>query len=109
VIDAIGYAAGILAMITFLPQIFKTMRTRRSADISMTMLLLTLATNLLYVAYGAMLRLYPIVIMVGIMSCTVVLQIMLTIKYRSETPLANKSEAGDTTTQQAHAADIGSE
>ena len=94
-IDAIGYIAGFLAMITFLPQLIKTARSKKAGDISMLMLLLTLAANVLYVIYGAMLRLYPIVIMVGIMTCTVVLQIVLTMKYRNETQLANKPAAGD--------------
>ena len=93
-IDVIGYAAGTLAMVTFLPQLIKTVRTKRAADISMLMLLLTLATNVLYVVYGALLKLYPIVIMIGIMACTVVLQILLTVKYRNSTQLANKPDAG---------------
>jgi MtN3 and saliva related transmembrane protein len=95
IVDAIGYLAGFLAMITFLPQLIKTARSRKAGDISMLMLLLTLTTNVLYVIYGAMLRLYPIVMMVGIMTCTVALQIVLTMKYRNETQLANKSDAGD--------------
>jgi MtN3 and saliva related transmembrane protein len=82
-------------MITFLPQLIKTLRSKKAGDISMLMLLLTLATNVLYVIYGAILRLYPIVIMVGIMTFTVVLQIVLTMKYRNETQLANKPDAGD--------------
>ncbi len=59
-IDTIGYVAGFLAMISFLPQVIKTLRTRRTDDISMGMLLLTLITNILYVIYGTLLELYPI-------------------------------------------------
>ena len=81
-IDVIGYIAGLLAMITFLPQIIKTIRTKSAGDISMLMLLLTLATNILYVVYGVLLNLYPIVIMIGIMTFTVLLQVVLTVKYR---------------------------
>ena len=80
-IDAIGYAAGFLAMISFLPQVIKTLKTRRAGDISMGMLLLTLITNILYVIYGLLLDLYPITIMIGIMTCIVVLQIILTMKW----------------------------
>ena len=60
--DAIGYVADLLAMITFLPQLIKTARSKKAGDISVLMLLLKLATNVLYVIYGVMLRLYPIVI-----------------------------------------------
>ena len=82
-IDTIGYVAGFLAMISFLPQVIKTLRTRRTDDISMGMLLLTLSTNILYVIYGTLLDLYPIIIMIGIMTCIVILQIILTLKWSS--------------------------
>jgi MtN3 and saliva related transmembrane protein len=82
-IDTIGYVAGFLAMISFLPQIIKTLRTRRTNDISMGMLLLTLITNILYVIYGSLLELYPIIIMIGIMTFIVILQIILTLKWSS--------------------------
>ncbi len=84
-IDAIGYLAGFLAMITFLPQIIKTLGTKKADDISMAMLLLTLATNILYMIYGLLLTLYPVIIMLGIMSCIVFLQILLTLKYSNVT------------------------
>lgn len=82
-IDTIGYVAGFLAMISFFPQVIKTLRTRRTDDISMGMLLLTLITNILYVIYGSLLELYPIIIMIGIMTCIVILQIILTMKWSS--------------------------
>ncbi len=81
--DTIGYVAGFLAMISFLPQVIKTLKTRRAGDISMGMLLLTLITNILYVIYGLLLGLYPIIIMLGIMTSIVVLQIILTMKWSS--------------------------
>jgi len=71
-------------MVTFLPQVIKTLRTKRAGDISMLMLLLTLVTNILYVVYGVLLSLYPVVIMLGIMTCTVLIQIVLTVKYKEE-------------------------
>ena len=47
------------------------------------MLILTLLTNVLYLLYGAILKLYPIVIMIGIMTVIVIVQIAFTLKYRS--------------------------
>ena len=80
-IDAIAYLAGVLAMITFLPQVLKTMRTKKAEDISLAMLLLTFAANAFYIIYGILLNLYPVIIMLGIMSCIVIVQIILTLKY----------------------------
>ena len=90
-IDLIGYTAGVIAMVTFLPQLIKTLRTKKASDISMLMLLLTLATNVLYVVYGFLLSLYPVVIMLGVMTCMVILQIMLTLKYNKDAKMANKA------------------
>ena len=95
-IDTIGYAAGFIAMITFLPQLLKTIRTKKTADISMIMLLLTLAANILYVVYGILLELYPVVIMLGIMTCILILQIALTMKYRGSTNRAHKPDSDGT-------------
>jgi MtN3 and saliva related transmembrane protein len=83
-VEFIGYIAGFLAMISFIPQVVKTMHSKCAGDISLSMLLLTLITNLLYVAYGIALGLKPIVIMIGIMCGIVVLQIGLTLKYRKK-------------------------
>ena len=89
-VDTIGYLAGFLAMISFFPQVIKTLRTRRTDDISMGMLLLTLITNILYIIYGSYLELYPIIIMIGIMTCVVILQITLTLIWSSR----NKGRPG---------------
>jgi MtN3 and saliva related transmembrane protein len=83
-IDLLGYTAGLLAMSSFLPQVLKTIRTKRVTDLSMFMLLLTLATNVLCVIYGVLLRLYPIIIMIGVMSGIVLVQIVLTLKYSKD-------------------------
>ena len=71
-------------MLSFIPQVVKTIRSKSAEDISLLMLLLTLLTNLLYVVYGIALHLTPIVVMIGIMSGTVVLQIGITLKYRQK-------------------------
>ncbi len=81
-VEFIGYLAGFLAMISFLPQVAKTIRSRSANDISLAMLLLTFATNVLYLIYGVALNLMPIVIMLSIMTCIVLLQIALTLRCR---------------------------
>ncbi len=45
-VDLIGYIAGFLAMLTFLPQVIKTLRTKKADDISLWMLFLTLFANI---------------------------------------------------------------
>ncbi len=83
-VEIIGYLAGFLAMISFLPQVVKTLHSKSAKDISLAMLLLTLSANVLYLIYGINLRLTPIVVMLSIMTCVILLQIGLTLKYRSK-------------------------
>jgi len=82
-IDLFGYAAGLIATISFLPQVIKTYKTKKANDISIYMLALTLTTNILYIIYGLFLKLYPVIVMVSIMSLIIILQMILTIKYRN--------------------------
>ena len=82
-VDLIGYMAGFIAMITFLPQVIKTLRTKKAGDISLWMLSLTLLTNILYVIYAIILDLTPIIVMIGIITIIVIVQLMLTLKYKN--------------------------
>ena len=81
-VDFIGYLAGFLAMISFLPQVIKTIRTRSVNDISLSMLMLTLGTNILYLVYSTSLNLKPITVMISLSTCIVLLQIVLTIRFK---------------------------
>jgi len=83
-VEFIGYLAGFIAMITFLPQVIRTIRMKKSDDISLWMLSLTLLANVLYEIYAIALSLTPVIVMIGLMNIIVVLQIYLTIKYRKK-------------------------
>jgi len=84
--DLIGYAAGTFLMWSFLPQLIKTIKTRRAEDISIGMLIVTLISALLYEIYASLLGLMPVIIMNGVFAITVFLQLVITIR------LHNKSE-----------------
>ena len=77
--DLIGYAAGLFSMWSFLPQLLKTVRTRRAEDISVAMLCITLIAVLLYEVYAIRLHLTPVIVMNGIFAVTVFLQLVITV------------------------------
>lgn len=79
--SAVGYTAGILRMISFVPQVLKTLRTRKAHDISLSTLIITLVTTTLYIAYGYMLKLMPIVATLSVLWAMVLFQIALTVRY----------------------------
>jgi len=79
--DLIGYLAGILLTLCFLPQILKTYQLKQADEISMVMLLLSLASALFYEIYSWLLELWPVFIMNGIFSLLIVVEIWLKIYY----------------------------
>lgn len=96
-VDFIGYLAGFLAMISFLPQVIKTIRTRSVDDISISMLMLTLVTNILYLIYGVALNLTPVVVMLTIMTVIVIVQIIFTMRFKKTVKVPNQTSPVDTT------------
>lgn len=81
IVDLIGYAAGGILAICFVPQIFQTIKTRRADDVSLWMMLLTLLSALLYEIYASLLGLWPVVIMNGIFGTLVAFQIVLKVYF----------------------------
>jgi MtN3 and saliva related transmembrane protein len=79
--DLVGYLAGILLTLCFLPQILKTYRLKQADEISMVMLLLSLASAISYEIYSWLLELWPVFIMNGIFSLLIAVEIWLKIYY----------------------------
>jgi MtN3 and saliva related transmembrane protein len=61
-VDALGYTAAVFATGSFVPQVFKTWRTRSAEDLSYAMLVTHIIGMLLWLAYGLMINATPIVV-----------------------------------------------
>ena len=61
-INLLGYIAGTLTTLAFLPQALKAFRTKRTKDISLTMWLLLCTGVLCWLIYGVLLNAGPIII-----------------------------------------------
>ena len=61
-IDTLGYAAATLTTASFMPQAWLTFRTRDVSGISLAMYSVFTVGIALWLAYGAMLRAWPIVV-----------------------------------------------
>ena len=60
--DWVGYAAAILATLSFLPQVVKTIRSGQTKDISLTMYLLFCAGVALWLVYGILIHATPVIV-----------------------------------------------
>ncbi len=58
----IGLAAGAFTTFAYLPQVVKSWKTRRTSDISLTMLLVLATGVVLWLAYGILLDQTPLIL-----------------------------------------------
>jgi len=75
-IDLFGYVAGILVVISLLPQAIKSWKTKKTRDISLLRYIIYVSGLILWIIYAALIRNYP----VGLMN-TVGLILALSILY----------------------------
>lgn len=61
-IDAIGFIAGMLTTVSFLPQVVKTWKTRSARDISIWMFLLLAVGIALWIIYGVLTEALPVIL-----------------------------------------------
>jgi MtN3 and saliva related transmembrane protein len=61
-VDALGYIAAVFATGSFIPQVWKTWRTRSAEDISFFMLFLHITGMVLWGTYGLLLGAAPMVV-----------------------------------------------
>ena len=57
----LGYAAGVITVASFLPQVVRAWRTRRTRDLSLGSLALLILAGALWIVYGAISRDWPVV------------------------------------------------
>ena len=60
--EIIGYTGGTLLNLTFIPQIYRTYKTKQTDDISLLFMLLQVFTSILYVVYAFMLDEQPLIV-----------------------------------------------
>ena len=60
-VSELGYAAGVITVASFLPQVVRAWRTRRTRDLSLGSLALLILAGALWIVYGAISRDWPVV------------------------------------------------
>jgi MtN3 and saliva related transmembrane protein len=62
VIRYLGYLAGFLTVVSFLPQVLRTWKTRRTNDLSMEMFAIIITASILWIVYGAITSDWPVIL-----------------------------------------------
>jgi MtN3 and saliva related transmembrane protein len=61
-IHYLGYFAGVLTVVSFLPQVIRTWKTRQTGDLSLGMFALLVTASSLWIIYGAITSDWPIML-----------------------------------------------
>jgi MtN3 and saliva related transmembrane protein len=82
-INVLGFAAGTLTTLSFVPQVHKAWQTRRCDDLSTAMLLSFGAGVLLWLVYGLWLRAAPIIAANAVTLALVAVILALKLRYQA--------------------------
>ena len=58
----LGYFAGFLTVVSFLPQVIRTWRSRRTGDLSLGMFSLLVTASTLWIIYGFIISDWPVIL-----------------------------------------------
>jgi MtN3 and saliva related transmembrane protein len=70
-IDIVGYFGSFLTSVTFIPQVYKTWKTKSAGDLSLTMMFIVLLSCIVWLIYAIALMLWPVIIanaIIGLLS-----------------------------------------
>jgi MtN3 and saliva related transmembrane protein len=83
-VDVLGYIAGAITALTFLPQVIKTWREKSARDISLLMFLIAAANEILWIIYGALLDNWVIILTNAVVLAMSSTMIFLKLRYNKK-------------------------
>ena len=81
-VDTIGYIAGILIIISLVPQIIKSWKTKSTTDLSLTRYLIYVAGVVMWLVYGIVISNNPMIVMNTINLTLALSVVYLKLKYK---------------------------
>jgi len=83
VISLLGFAAGTLTTLSFIPQVHKAWQSKRCSDLSWGMLLAFSSGVVLWLIYGLLLKAAPIIVANAVTLVLLIALITMKIRYKS--------------------------
>lgn len=81
-VDILGYSAGAITSLTFLPQVIKTWKERSAKDISLMMFLIAALNEIMWVVYGILLNNWIIILTNSVILVMSLTMIYFKLKYK---------------------------
>lgn len=79
--DILGYAAGAITSLTFLPQVVKTWKEKSAKDVSLLMFIIAAINEVMWIVYGALLDNWVIILTNAIVLAMSLTMIYLKLSY----------------------------
>ena len=79
--DMLGYAAGAITSLTFLPQVVKTWKEKSAKDVSLMMFIIAAINEVMWIVYGALLDNWVIILTNAIVLAMSLTMIWLKLRY----------------------------
>ena len=80
-VDVLGYAAGAVTSLTFLPQVVKTWKDKSAKDVSLMMFIIAAINEVMWIVYGALLNNWVIILTNSIVLAMSLTMIFLKLRY----------------------------
>ncbi|MDF2383731.1 SemiSWEET transporter [Nostoc ellipsosporum NOK] len=80
-IEVLGYTAGAITSLTFLPQVIKTLKEKSAKDVSLLMFIIAVVNQTMWVVYGALLSNWVIILTNSVILSMSVTMIILKLRY----------------------------
>ncbi len=81
-VDILGYSAGAITSMTFLPQVIKTWKERSARDISLMMFLIAAVNEIMWIIYGILKNDWVIILTNAVVLVMSLTMIYLKFKYK---------------------------
>ena len=81
-VDILGYAAGAITSLTFLPQVIKTWKLKSARDVSLLMFVIAAINEVMWIVYGALLNNWVIILTNAIVLAMSLTMIYLKFRYK---------------------------
>ncbi|WP_028789049.1 SemiSWEET family sugar transporter [Terrimonas ferruginea] len=83
-IEILGYTAGAITSLTFLPQVIKTLKEKSAKDVSMMMFIIAVVNQTMWVVYGALLSNWVIILTNAVILSMSLTMIILKLRYSAK-------------------------
>ncbi len=83
-IEMVGHLGSVLSSITFIPQVYKTWKSRSAGDLSLLMMGIVFTSTIVWLIYGIGLDLWPVIICNGVICALSLLLIYFKLTFKSQ-------------------------